>query len=74
MKEAEAGTITIGWEKKLDAAKRALELAEVKRAKARSEVESCQKKIQECENSNAQLIGKIEKQDTEIDHLKKEAV
>ena len=58
------------YEKKLSTAKHTLELDEIEQAKENSEKESCQNKILELEHTQAQLTGKIEKQETELDDLK----
>ena len=58
------------YEKKLSAAKHALELAETEKMKEKSEKQSCQNKILELEHTQAQLTEKIEKQEAELDDLK----
>ena len=58
------------YEKKLSAAKHALELAETEQAKEKSEKESCQNKILDLEHSQAQLTEKIEKHEAELEDLK----
>ena len=58
------------YEKKLSAAKHALELAESQQAKEKSEKESCQNKILDLEHSQAQLTEKIEKHEAELEDLK----
>ena len=60
LKEQKLGTIELHYEKKLITAKHALELAETEQAKEKSKKESCQKKIQELEHTQAQLTEKIE--------------
>ena len=70
MKEQKLGTIEMDYEKKLSAAKHALELAEIEQAKEKSEKESCQKKIKELEHTQAQLMEKIKNQEAELDTLK----
>ena len=69
LKEQKLGTIKLDYEKKLSAAKHALELAETEQAKEKSE-ESCQQKIQKLEHTQAQLTEKIENQEAELDTLK----
>ena len=51
LKEHKLGTIEMEYEKKLSAAKHALELAETEQAKEKSEKESCQNKILDLEHS-----------------------
>ena len=70
LKEQKLGTIKLDYEKKLSAAKHALELVETEQANEKSEKESYQKKIQELEHSQAQLTKKIENQEAELNTLK----
>ena len=64
------GTIEIEYEKRLSAAASALELSETELAKARSEKESVDKKAEDLEHTQAQLTGKIERQESEYNELK----
>ena len=65
------GTIEIEYEKKLSAAVGALELSETELAKAKSEKESSDRKVEDLEHTQAQLTGKIERQEAECNDLKK---
>ena len=70
LKEMKLGTIEIEYEKRLSAAASALELSETELAKARSEKESADKKAEDLEHTQAQLTGKIERQESEYNELK----
>ena len=70
MKEQKLETIEMDYEKKLSAAKHALELAETEQAKEKSEKESCHNKIMELEHTQAQLMKKVKNQEAELDRLK----
>ena len=65
------GTIEIEYEKKLSAAAGALELSETELAKAKSEKESADRKVEDLEHTQAQLTGKIKRQEAECNDLKK---
>ena len=71
LKEMKLGTIEIEYEKKLSAAVGALELSETELAKAKSEKESSDRKVEDLEHTQAQLTGKIERQEAECNDLKK---
>ena len=71
LKEMKLGTIEIEYEKKLSAAASALELSETELAKARSEKESADKKVEDLEHTQGQLTNKIERQETECSALRK---
>ena len=71
LKEMKLGTIEIEYEKKLSAAASALELSETELAKARSEKESADKKVEDLEHTQGQLTGKIERQEAECSALRK---
>ena len=71
LKEMKLGTIEIEYEKKLSAAASALELSETELAKARSEKESADKKVEDLEHTQGQLTNKIERQEAECSALKK---
>ena len=64
------GTIEIEYEKKLSAAAGALELAKTELAKERSEKRSISNKVQDLGHTQAQLTGKIERQESECNDLK----
>ena len=66
LKEEKLGSIEIEYNKKLAAAKCALEKAEVDGAKERSEKEHLQKKVLELEHTQAQLTERIDKQDSDL--------
>ena len=70
LKEMKLGTIEIDYEKKLSAAAGALELSETELAKERSNKESIQKKVDELEHTQAQLTGRIERQESDFNELK----
>ena len=61
LKKHKLGIIELEYEKKLSAATCALELAETKQAKEKSEKESCQNKIKDLKHTQAQLTEKIKK-------------
>lgn len=61
LKEQKLCSIELEYEKRLAAAKCAVELAESERAKEKSEKEACQKKIQELEGTQTQLTDEIKK-------------
>ena len=65
------GTIEIKYEKKLSTAAGALELSETELAKAKSEKESADRKVEDLEHTQAQLTGKIKRQEAECNDLKK---
>ena len=71
LKEMKLGTIEIEYEKKLSAAAGVLELSETELAKAKSEKESADRKVEDLEHTQAQLTGKIERQEAECNDLKK---
>ena len=70
LKKMKIGTIEIEYEKKLSATAGALKLSETELAKERSEKESIQKKVDDLEHTQSQLIGKIERQESEYNDLK----
>ena len=70
LKEQKLRTIELEYEKKLSIAKHTLELAEIEQAKEKSEKESCQNKILELEQTQAQLNEKVENQEVKLDELK----
>ena len=67
LKEEKLGSIEIEYDRKLAAAKCALEKAEVDGAKERSEKELLQKKVGELEHTQAQLTERIKKQDSDLE-------
>lgn len=70
LKEEKLNSVEVDCEKRLETTKAALELFQDKYAKAQSEADASQKKVQELEHSLAQLTSRIDQLDSELAELK----